>query len=182
MADKTILFVCTGNTCRSYMAQAIAENYLVERGDQGYGVKILSAGTGALNGQPPSPHALTVLAEMGLPARQHRSTLLTSGLIREADLILAMTKSHKDSVLQIDPQARDKVFLLKEYPPRRDEQSSFTDTSDIIDPFGLPVEFYRTCAEQLRDHVVKALQAYLAGLDGPEPEEKHASEEEKKGK
>jgi len=121
--SKTILFVCTGNTCRSYMAQAIAKNYLAQLQDKGMDLKILSAGTGAFEGEPPSLHAKTVLSEMGLKEEDHRSVFLTPELIREADLVLVMTQNQKRHILRLDPQARDKVYLLKEYAADRAEQS-----------------------------------------------------------
>lgn len=170
MGDKTILFVCTGNTCRSYMAQAIAEHYLSALEDKGAGVRVLSAGTAAWDGAPPSPQALAVLAEQGIEASVHQSTCLTPELIREADLILAMTGGHRDSVLRLEPQAVGKVFLLKEFPPGQGKPDRPKEQSDIIDPFGMPTEFYRACAAELRERVAKALQAYLPGPESAAPE------------
>jgi len=134
MTAKTILFVCTGNTCRSSMAEALAKDFLRRRqADQaeymvecvqcgqdtaetmGAEINVLSAGTGAIENEPASPQARQVMADWGLDLSQHRARFLTTKMLQEADLILTMTQRHKDYIEEIMPDAQGKVFLLKEY-------------------------------------------------------------------
>jgi protein-tyrosine phosphatase len=134
MTAKTILFVCTGNTCRSSMAEALAKDFLRRwQADHaeykvecvqcaqdaaeatGPAINVLSAGTGAIENEPASPQARQVMADWGLDLSQHRARFLTTRMLQEADLILTMTQRHKDYIQEIMPDARGKVFLLKEY-------------------------------------------------------------------
>ena len=108
---KTILFVCTGNICRSPMAEGLFRHAVARRGDY----RVVSAGIGAIDGQPPSLHAIRAMKELGLDISQQRSRMLTANLVREADLIFGMTHNHVDSVLLLYPFAAEKTFLLREF-------------------------------------------------------------------
>lgn len=105
---KRVLFVCTGNTCRSPMAAAILKHKANDR----YDVK--SAGLFALNGQPAQPHALAVLHDNNIEFK-HSSRQLTSELVDWADIILTMTENHKHALIQQFPKSLDKVETLKGY-------------------------------------------------------------------
>ncbi|MCW5558176.1 MAG: low molecular weight protein arginine phosphatase, partial [Verrucomicrobiae bacterium] len=105
---KTILFVCTGNTCRSPMAEALARTALAGRPEW----RVRSAGIGAVNGQPPSPHAVRALRDRGLDIASHRSQMLTARLVREADLVVALTRAHLDGIQYLYPEAAGKTVLL----------------------------------------------------------------------
>ncbi len=111
----TLLFVCTGNTCRSSMAEAIARDYLSRRSNSSRRIRIISAGTGAVDNEPASLHAKTVMNELGIDLAGHRARKLTPELVEEADLILVMTERHKEHIERIEEKARGKVYLLKEY-------------------------------------------------------------------
>lgn len=112
---KTILFVCTGNTCRSSMAEAIFKD-LLEKEQHSLGdLRVVSAGTSAMVGDLASCASKEVIREKGISLENHRAKPLTKELIEDADLVLTMTSNHKHNVLNLCPEAKDKVFTLKEY-------------------------------------------------------------------
>jgi len=135
---KRILFVCTGNTCRSPMAEAI---FRAKTADQDYEVR--SAGVGAFDGQPASRHAIEVMAERGIE-HVHQSSRLDDGLIDWSDLILTMTASHKQAILSNFLTATNKVHTLREFV-------GVEGYGDIADPFGGTMEDYRRCAEEIEE-------------------------------
>src|SRR3954451_958492 len=102
---KTILFVCTGNICRSPMAEGLFRHAVRGRGDY----RVLSAGVGAVDGQPDSDHAVRALKELGIDIGKHRSRHLTGELVQQADYIFGMTHSHVDAVTLLYPQAAEKT-------------------------------------------------------------------------
>src|SRR5436189_6115623 len=108
---KTILFICTGNVCRSPMAEGILRQALEGRGDY----HVISAGLGAMEGQPPSPYAIQAVRELGIDISGQRSRMLTAELVQEADYIFGMTHSHIDTVMLLYPQAAEKTFLLRDF-------------------------------------------------------------------
>lgn len=158
--EHNILFVCTGNTCRSYMAEAIARDYVSQLEPYPISLQISSAGTGCLAGEPASHEAYTVMTEMGLADKEHQATPLTSELIKEAKLVLTMTRSQRQYILSIVPEAGNKVYLLAEYALAATGQAGEA-TQDISDPFGAEITVYRTCARQLAELVPLAIDRYL---------------------
>ena len=150
--QQRILFVCTGNTCRSSMAEGLARKVAQEPGIQRW--VFASAGTLALPGDKAANQAIETLAEMGIELSQHRATLLTKEMILEADLILTMTASHRRQVLSIVPEAADKVHVLGQYAGI---------PGDVPDPFGGSIEEYRRCAGNLQALIRKVLDRLKAG-------------------
>jgi len=115
-----ILFVCTGNTCRSPIAEAMLKHMAEERGLE---IHVQSAGVAAWDGTPMSQHASTVLEEQNIANhRDFRSAALDEDRVHWADLILTLTTSHKRHVLQQFPGATSKTFALKEYVSNPDSE------------------------------------------------------------
>src|SRR5262245_4123295 len=104
---KTVLFVCTGNVCRSPMAEGIFRKTVEKRGNY----RVVSAGLGAMEGQPPSPYAVQAVKELGIDISMQRSRMLTADLVEEADYIFGMTHNHVDTVVVLHPAAAEKTFL-----------------------------------------------------------------------
>ncbi len=111
---KRILFVCTGNTCRSPMAEHLARKVL-HRMNLEDRIEVASAGLSALPGAPASGEARAVLASKGIDLKGHRAVQLSPVQVRQADLIFTMTAGQKRQLLELYPEARNKVFVLKEY-------------------------------------------------------------------
>jgi protein-tyrosine-phosphatase len=136
--SKRVVFVCTGNICRSPLAEALLRAALKERGVEG--VDVSSAGTGAWDGAPASEGAYLVGLERGLDLSGHRARLLTREVVEQADLILTMARHHRARVQELGGEGR--VHVLGEYAGRS------PDEGEVSDPFGGDLDVYRqTCAE-----------------------------------
>ena len=151
---KTILFVCTGNVCRSPMAEGIFRQATQGRG----AYQVLSAGLGAPEGQPPSPYAVQAVKELGIDISGLRSRMLTPELVQQADYIFGMTHSHVDTVTLLHPQAAEKTFLLREF----DETLDLFE-KDISDPIGGSYDVYVTCRDQIEQGIVSLLRFIQKG-------------------
>lgn len=146
-----VLFVCTGNTCRSPMAEAI----LRDRGLKS--VEVRSAGVYAMDGQAASAHAQSVLRENEI-AQEHRSSLLTAQQVEWATHILSMTESHKHAIVRQFPEAEVKTFTLKEF-------AGIQLGRDVLDPYGGPIEIYRETFREINDSIEKMLERLERELD-----------------
>lgn len=146
---KTILFVCTGNICRSPMAEGLFRHAVKGRGEY----EVFSAGVGAIDGLPASEYAVRACRELGLDISRHRSRMLTAELVRKADYIFGMTHSHVDAIMLLYPQAAEKTFLLREFD---DTLDSFE--NDISDPIGGSLEVYQNCRDQIEQGIASMMR------------------------
>ncbi len=142
---KTILFVCTGNICRSPMAEGLFRRMAKGRGDY----KVMSAGLGAINGQAPSTYAVRGLKEIGIDITGLRSRMVTAQMVLEADLIFGMTHGHVDAINLLYPQAQEKTFLLREF-----DDTLQVYEKDISDPIGGSYDVYLNCRDQIEQGIV----------------------------
>src|SRR5882672_150680 len=146
---KTILFVCTGNICRSPMAEGLFRHAVKGRND----FRVISAGVGAVDGLPPSDHAVHALKELNIDISRQRSRMLTGDLVQQADYIFGMTHGHVDAVTLLYPQAAEKTFLLREF----DETLDIFE-KDISDPIGSSYDVYLACRDQIEQGIASMLK------------------------
>jgi glycine hydroxymethyltransferase len=145
---KTILFVCTGNVCRSPMAEGLFRKIVGGRNE----FRVMSAGLGAVDGQPPSSHAVRAMGELGVDIAGQRSRMLTAALVQEAHYIFGMTRGHVDGITLLYPQAADKTFLLREF-----DETLESFEKDIPDPIGASFETYCECRDQIEQGIASLL-------------------------
>jgi protein-tyrosine-phosphatase len=149
---KKVLFVCSGNTCRSPLAEAFARHLLELAGEAGW--TVTSAGLSAVTGSPAMPEAVTVAGEFGLDLSGHRARQLTGELLDGADLVLVMTAGHRARVLEKRSWLAGKVCLVKEYAGGAAE--------DVADPFGGNLIVYRAVALELKSLASACVKKLLA--------------------
>jgi protein-tyrosine phosphatase len=146
-SSMMILLVCTGNTCRSPMAEAIVRKKIADRlacsieDIESRGVIVQSAGVSAVPGARASAEAIDVMTRRGLDLSQHSSQPLSASLVQQADVIFTMTRSHLSTLLGQHPEASDRAKVLTK------------DESDIADPIGGPAVLYERCAQQIEEAI-----------------------------
>ncbi|HQA56596.1 MAG TPA: low molecular weight protein arginine phosphatase [Acetivibrio sp.] len=153
---RKILFVCTGNTCRSSMAEGLF-NHIAKNGVDGMeDYTALSAGIFAFEGDGANPKAIKVLKEgYGIDISSHRARRIKKSDVEDAHIILTMTKDHKNTLVGIFPEAKDKTWTLKEYASGKKSGENTQDSFewDIPDPYGMPEEVYERCALTLKEAI-----------------------------
>lgn len=151
LARPRLLFVCTGNTCRSPMAEGLMRRWLGESPEW----EVESAGVSAVAGQRASEGAIQVMAEKDIDLSGHRSRTLTQAQIDAADLVVVMTDAHKSAVSGRFPRGGERVRLLNDFNPRRHGE-------DVPDPFGMRADVYRT----IRDEIEAAIPELVLHMHG----------------
>ena len=150
LSQIKFLFVCTGNTCRSPMAEGIFRKYLAEKLQckvdelERMGYKVSSAGTMGTAGYPASAEAIEVCSAMGIDISAHRNQALSRELVEESDFIFAMEKMHWASVITLEPSAESRCVLL-------------AGNKGIPDPMGMQLKFYENCAALIEKAVEKRI-------------------------
>jgi tRNA threonylcarbamoyl adenosine modification protein (Sua5/YciO/YrdC/YwlC family) len=155
LKGKIVLFVCTGNSCRSPMAEALLKKMLEEEGREE--IKVLSAGIRHGSFKNPTKEAIEAMKFFNLDISSHQTTPLSKELVEMADLILLMSEEHKRYILDMEPGAEEKVFLLKEF-------AGYQEDLNIRDPLGLPYSIYQRVAKEIREALKGALPRVLEYL------------------
>jgi protein-tyrosine phosphatase len=143
LASWMAVVVCTGNTCRSPMAEMMLRKHLAEKLQttldklEDCGVLVLSAGIAAAPGGRAANEAVSIMKERGLDLTQHESQPLSDRLVRFADLILTMTRGHREAIINHWPEAAERTYVISR------------NRGDVADPIGGPPDLYRKCAEQI---------------------------------
>lgn len=153
--NKKIIFVCTGNICRSAMAHGYMQKRLKDVGLENDYI-IESAGTNAYTGDRATDFAISAMEKYDTDITRHRATHIEESDVSEADLILCMTYSHKTRVLNRYPKLNGKVFTLKEYVGEKEY-------IDIDDPWGFSKDVYTSCAKEIVEYVDKLLEKIVRG-------------------
>lgn len=153
-SPRRLLFVCTGNICRSLMAERLAVKLAAARG---IALEARSCGVAAESYYTPPQEVNAALAPVGLNANGHKAQLISRDLLRWCDEALTMTRGHRAAILDAYPEFTSKVFVLR---PR-----AGVDDADVADPYGRPQHAFDFC----RDRLIETLEALFAKADASEP-------------
>ena len=146
-----IMFICTGNICRSAMAEGMMRKLIKEKNID---AEVYSCGIYAETGNDPTYNAQEAASEYGADISNHRATNIRDSKIEEMDIILCATISHKQSVLYLHPELEGKVFTMKEYA-KLDKNGQ---DMDIKDPWGYDEFVYRKCASEIEECLKKIVE------------------------
>lgn len=144
-----IMFICTGNICRSAMAHKMLEKKAKEENKD---IEVYSCGVFAEDGDVPTYEGIDVMREYGIDLSKHRATNIRNSNIKDMDVILCATNSHKNNVISMYPELKEKVYTMKEYAGYDKKDI------DIKDPWGYGIATYRMCAAEIEDCIDKYLK------------------------
>lgn len=145
-----IMFICTGNICRSVMADWLMKKKLEEKNITN--IEVYSSGIFAMQDDVSTYEAIEVMEEYGVDLKKHRATPTIKSNIKEMDLILCMTISHKQTLINMYPDLKDKIFTLKEYVEVTEKGI------EIRDPWGYTLAVYRFCAAEIDECLNKLIE------------------------
>ena len=148
---KSVIFVCTGNTCRSPMTEGLMRKFLAEKGVNN--VSVLSRGLSVFEGSHASENSVLAVKKYDVDLSPHRAKPLIFEEINSADLILTMSKGHKNAILSSFPEYEDKVFTIYEF--------AFEEEKDISDPFGGSIDVYERCLDEIYECLKEIADKYI---------------------
>ena len=151
-----IMFICTGNICRSAMAHRLLEKKLKEQNRKD--IEVYSCGIYAETGDGPTEEAIQVMKDMEVDITKHRATNIKKSNIQEMDIILCATNSHKNMVISMYPELKEKTYTLKQYVKYNKENH---DPIDISDPWGYGESIYRYCANEIDECLDMLLKNWM---------------------
>lgn len=152
-----IMFICTGNICRSAMAHWLLKKKIEEKGLEN--IEVYSSGVYAQDGDVSTWEAKSVMKdEYNIDMNNHRATNIRNSKIKEMDLVLCATKSHKEEVLYMYPELKGKVYTMKEYV---DYDRQYHDKINIKDPWGYDIETYRSCVAEIEECIDLLLETLI---------------------
>jgi protein-tyrosine-phosphatase len=151
---KSVLFVCTGNSCRSIMAEGLMKNALKGLGKEN--IEVSSAGVSAIDGFHPTCETTEVMKREGIDVSDFKSRSLTDAMIISTDLILVMAAHHMSDIIARVPEAASKTYMLKQYGMRDD--SHIRPDLNISDPIGKPMEVYEYTLGEIKREISRIAQ------------------------
>ncbi len=141
---KSVLFVCTGNSCRSPMAEGFFKSIVNDD------IKTASAGVSCYAGYEPASDAIEVMKENNIDISNYRSQRVSQKLVHDYDLIIVMQETHRAVLLNMFPEIKAKIYLLKEFYENLDKE----DSKEIADPIGRNIKYYRECFNEIKNSVI----------------------------
>ena len=146
-----IMFICTGNICRSAMAHAMLEKKIKEINKD---IEVYSCGIFAENGDISTNEAVQTMKEYDIDLKKHKATNIQNSNIKGMDIILCATTAHKNNVINMYPELKEKIFTMKEYAGYDNNDL------DIKDPWGYGIDVYKRCAKEIEECINKYIKKW----------------------